>query len=279
MTRPNSADADMEGFPIPEPPDQDPSDWDVAKLGHYGLPPKPDQGAQHRLYEAWTHTFGQKLRFIRYIPAAPEENERTSQAGAMVVRTDVPKPAMVSRTSRFVSSPNWSGVTVDTTRGRTFTQIYGDWIVTSVDRPPGEGDGTFQCASWIGIDGARHYLNATLPQVGTLETLTVGQSGVKKTLLLQAWTQWWAPNDPDAGPVFIKNFPLEVGSQISAVMTVISRDCVICNLVNRSTSPPTIVSIKMTAPRIRSGPPLERYSVTGATAEWVLERPARHRKA
>jgi hypothetical protein len=153
-----------------------------------------------------------------------------------------------------------------------FAQVWGQWTVPTPHPPPGatvpEG---YQCSTWIGLDGQRRYRNSSLPQIGTRQAVTVAADGTQ-SYMTDAWVQWWDQYDKKSEPVPIHDFPVDHGNIISCVLTVLDEHHVLLNIVNQSTKPPTFTPIKADAPTpAGSRLPL---SISGATAEWIMERPA-----
>jgi Peptidase A4 family len=264
-------------YPVPSPPVQDPSKWTDDKITEYGLPARPNADDQPAAARLWLETFGRTLRFLEFAAGAQDEVQRTRlvQIDALGGEPALPEPpssdAVVASAGHFEDSLNWSGAFLNATLGRTFRQIHGRWTVPTLQPPPGQTAPSYECSCWIGLDGQRRYVNATLPQCGTDHVLEVGGTGM--TMSCHAWIQWWAPNDPSTTPVPVAGFPVNPGDRIRAVLTVLDSSNVLCNLINDSTHPPTIVPVTVTAPTI-PGQGMTQYKISGATAEWVMERPA-----
>jgi Peptidase A4 family len=261
-------------YPLPNPPIQDPSRWTDDEIAKYGLPPRPKAGARPEAARLWLETFGRTLRFLEFTAANQDEVQRMRlvQVDALGGEPALPEPsdALVASAGHFENSLNWSGAFLNATLGRTFRQIHGSWTVPTLQPPPGQAAPAYECSCWIGLDGQRRYVNATLPQCGTDHVLNMGPNGM--AISCHAWIQWWAPNDSSATPVPVAGFPVNPGDHIRAVLTVLDPSTVLCNLINDTTQPPTVVPVKVTAPTIPGQGTL--YTISGATAEWVMERPA-----
>jgi len=282
MTEPNPAAKRTHCFPVPDPAKANPADWDAEEIATYGLPERPDAEVQPGLYRIWMNTFGKQLCFSKYVPG--------KGPGFDLHRLDVDTPHDTTDSSplgatRFLTSPNWSGSYLSATSGRTFRQIWGQWIVPTPSLPEGlslpRGHGStdhdpsvsYQCSTWIGLDGQRLYLNSSLPQMGTAQQVTLCADG-RQEFRTWAWTQWWARNDKDTLPVPISNLTIRHGDVIRCVLTVADdRLSVVCNMINQSCSPPVVTAIRIDSPPVPKRPG-QHYVVSGATAEWVLERPA-----
>jgi len=257
------------GFPVPVPAEPfDATSASPEQLQEFGLPPRPDPATQPLLREAWDRAFGKSLILqpfsveerliddVRYRPQIRRVYERLVTA------------------TRFETSRNWSGAYITANRGKHFIQIWGVWAVPGNLRlPPGGSPGIdYVCSNWIGLDGQRLYFDSSLPQIGTQSTLQA--NGTTKA---EAWTQWWArdlvTNKP---PLPLPNFAVAPGDQVAAVLTVIDPQTVICVMVNLSAQPwPIGTSVMATSPPVRlPDTTIAMPEIAGATAEWVLERPA-----
>ncbi|MFL5256850.1 MAG: G1 family glutamic endopeptidase [Rhodopila sp.] len=261
------------GFPLPPGGQANPSDWAPSDLMYYGLPQRPDRTILPAAYDAWMAMFGQTLRFLEYVGKNMEPEVISTDVD---VPTSSAGPLIPFSPGHFGTSANWSGAYLDATSGLTFQQIYGQWPVPEISLPADDTDKTYQCANWIGFDGQRRYKSSTLPQLGSLQKV---DSERDKTPSVCAWTQWWARNDLEATPVEICSFPVEFNNRLAGVVTRMNDHAVLCNLINLSTDPPCMVAVHVDAPPLPvnspgnlTAPPL--YTMAGATAEWVLERPA-----
>ena len=144
-------------------------------------------------------------------------------------------------------------------------------IPSNLQLPPPQFRGPagidYICSNWIGLDGQRFYLNSSSPQIGTLSQLQANG-----TTVAQAWTQWWARGIANTVPVPL-GLGVAPGNQVLSVLTAIDSRTVILVMVNLST---------MTAmPAMATAPPVQlpdgttaTPEIAGATAEWIVERPA-----
>ena len=255
------------GFPVPVPPKLvDLTTVSPEQLEQYGLPPRPDPVTQPLLREVWDRAFGKPVILdhfsvderliddVRYRPQVRRVYERLVTA------------------TRFETSRNWSGAYITANRGKHFIQIWAFWTIPgNLKLPPGGPPGIdYVCSNWIGLDGQRLYFDSSLPQIGTQSTLQANG-----TIKAEAWTQWWARDLLTNKPPLPLPAPFKVvpGNHVAAVLTVIDPQTVNCVMVNLSlltgisvmaTSPPVILPDKTIA----------MPEVAGATAEWVVERPA-----
>ena len=255
------------GFPVPVPPKLvDLTTVSPEQLEQYGLPPRPDPVTQPLLREVWDRAFGKPVILdhfsvderliddVRYRPQVRRVYERLVTA------------------TRFETSRNWSGAYITANRGKHFIQIWAFWTIPgNLKLPPGGPPGIdYVCSNWIGLDGQRLYFDSSLPQIGTQSTLQANG-----TIKAEAWTQWWARDLLTNEPPLPLPAPFKVvpGNHVAAVLTVIDPQTVNCVMVNLSlltgisvmaTSPPVILPDKTIA----------MPEIAGATAEWVVERPA-----
>ena len=239
------------------PPGFDPLTASQAERDQFGLPPKPDPEHEPELYEFWVELFSSPLSFeegdFSFVGPQPHNFHR---AGAAGVR------------SRHESSRNWSGTYITPRDGRMFTDVLGSWRVPAVAPPAGQPPGAeYRSSTWIGFDGQRSYLNSTLPQIGTGQFFNAvgfppGQAWI-------SWIQWWP-----LPPLTILSLPVAPGDRIMCWLLVLNRTDVLFIIKNHTQGP--LHMFIMTAPKVIMPPwilvPVQA-EVSGATAEWVMERP------
>jgi hypothetical protein len=263
---PNGLAERFTAFPVPQET-FDPSKATPEELVRFGLPPQPDAYAQPQLREAWDRAFGQPIQLLPFML------ERDLQS---LVRFRLqPRRLQVQRTTRtrFEASSNWSGAYVTANDGRGFVQVWGMWTVPDglkAPPPPFEGDPgmDYKVATWIGLDGQRRYFDASLPQIGTTSILQ--PDGARRA---EAWVQWWARDELGLQLVVLP-LAVEPGQTVLCVVTVLGPQEVACVAVNLSASPVTAQAVSIIPPLAPlPGGGTARPSITGATAEWVVERP------
>ena len=258
--------------PPPDPPDFDPSEAEPDQLRKLGIPPKPDPALHPEYFRLWSRIYGRKLRFV--------QTAFDLQAFLAVAYRPFYRRELVAAESRIETSENWSGAYITANDDKTFDFVAGMWKVPTPKQPasaPSQSVVDYACSTWIGLDGQRRYRNSSLPQIGTSQTLKV--AGNTQTLEAQAWTQWWARGQINVGPIPITildssnkpvPFPVGFGDIIACGILVVTPSAVIMTMVNLSTTPiPTIAVVPVLAPSF--GP--IQLEVSGATAEWVMERP------
>ena len=248
------------GFPVPSGP-FDASLASPALLRRYGLPPRPDPDAQPLLRQVWNRGFGapltlQKFPFVR---------------AALVEETRYQTYEIPLSDTRVETSSNWSGAYLTANRDKQFLQIWGVWTVPAHLRlppPPFQGRPgvEYRCATWIGLDGQRLYFDSSLPQIGTSSTLKANGSTTVK-----AWVQWWARGIANAQPQRL-GLAVAPGNQVLAVLTAWDSQSVIFVMVNLSDM--SAIAVKGTAPTVNLDGISATPQIAGATAEWIVERPA-----
>jgi hypothetical protein len=253
---------------FPGPPQRfDPRFADPASLQKYGLPPKPDRLREPERFAFWWRLFSPPLTFIEGEFAVPVPR----------YRIDLPQFLAIAST-RHQASRNWSGAYITATRSRMFTEVQGEWQVptpapptSASGAPPNDGD--YRCSTWIGLDGQRLYFNSSLPQIGTTQVVTV-VGGQPQPPTASAWWQWWVRDQTVNGPI---NIPLGVkpGDLVMCYLLVVSRMKVTFIIKNQTTGK-TFNPIVVTAPQatMKHPPSPIQVQITGATAEWITERPA-----
>ena len=244
---------------LPLPPEFDPRTARSEQLRDLGFPPRPDPETQEELYTFWVEQFSLPLEFERASLAADIDFALPNQFQS-AGRATTP--------SRREASLNWSGAYITPRDGRMFTHVVGSFSVPSLAPPTGiPGVVEFRSSTWIGLDGQRSYLNSTLPQIGTAQHLTSGNPVVQTNT---AWIQWWP-----LLPFTFKNFQVNAGDRMMCWLNVVDSTHVLGVIRNLKTK--QIRMFIMLAPMVVD-PPLFptaiQAKVSGATAEWVTERPA-----
>jgi hypothetical protein len=269
------ADEDDDGapdlrFPYP-PPDFNPLDATVNELTGYGLPPRPDPGTTPELSKAWLDLFKAPLTFVQ---PTVERVEALPQPLQPVVQ-------VLPFASRYQDSPNWCGATIVPHNGNQFVSLYGRWCVPEPSLPPPEEwgplgpEGEYHCSTWIGLDGNRLYLDSSLPQVGTEQILKVGPTGTPQVRKYTAWFQWWARTQVSIHRKVFNKITVHANLQVMAALWVISETHIGALFRTYGQYNQAVLLIRkspLVYLRGDSGP-MGRPLISGATAEWILERP------
>jgi hypothetical protein len=253
-------------YPLP-PADFDPLWATQGQLERYGLPARPDQEAEPELFRYWSWLLRPPFHVI-----TPEFPKLGPGGLPVVPLYRVGRGGRRSVQSRE-NSRNWSGLYIVPQRPDKFVHVIGSWHVPQPSLPPVlpegavAGNDEYQSSTWIGIDGHRRYPDASMPQIGTSQLIKVAGGNTK--VATSAWWQWWSldsqfpPQDTNNPPVPITNFPVAVGDEISAGLTVQSTGDVHFYIRNHTTGLFTTFLV------IAPGPVLP----LGSTAEWIMERP------
>lgn len=224
-------------------------------LRRYGLPLPPSRSSP--IYPLWVETFNRPLI---YAPAESltlavenQTNPRFQQAQASIA-------------TRYETSRNWSGAYVHPRDGNMLLDVAGTWRIPGVDTNGGlSGVWPPTCSIWVGLDGQRLYINSSLPQIGTWQ-----QIDACGTLTYFAWYQWWVRGQPP-----LSNLPL-------VPIDLAEGDVVVCRVQASGPSAAVVSMIKLgPMPQFWSTPIMPGVSpftgqlpvISGATAEWVVERP------
>lgn len=239
----------------------DPRELALGELLRFGLPPRPPR-TQPQLRRVWERALGRptELRSFefdakRFLAEDVRPTFRETNKGVSA--------------SRYETSRNWSGATIAANSDESLVQVWGSWKLPELTAPPPDPMGRPAALSmWVGLDGQRRYFESSLPQIGTTASIDSSEPP------LQAWTQWWSRESETTLPVPIPNFPLNPNDRVIAAVTVLDPVSVLFLIVNLTVDPAVGVAILGISPKItRKNGLVERPRITGATAEWVLERP------
>lgn len=233
-------------------------------LQGFGIPPRPDLATDGALYDVWYAFFGKGTEFVR------AEIEVKDDEFQPETRQERVAPAFLGR-SRFETSRNWCGAFIEPSRGTIFAQVSGRWVVPNPAVPHGAPPGVYACSTWVGFDGQRRYLDSSLPQVGTWQAATLSDAGTTTTETY-AWFQWWARNLPGTEPGVIRGVPVAVDDTVLCMVRAWGPNAVAVYVKNVSIG--RLAHFVVQAPRLDLGSgQFHTYSISGATAEWIMERP------
>jgi hypothetical protein len=249
----------------PPPADFDPLTAPAQDLDKFGFPPRPDPKRLPLLHAFWQKMFESRSHFERF-DISPADLELVAD-----LRVNSRGPA-IDLLARRQSSLNWSGAYLTPRDGTIFDSIHGAWQVPTPSKPAAAAAGNlfFSSSTWIGLDGQRRYYQSSLPQIGTGQDLDIA-TGVSQEQY-RAWWQWWARDVSGAGIPIPLPFP-----------TIKHLDFIMANVCanpGRNSAKFLIKNISngqamlfdQAAPIPNPGFPALRIS--GATAEWILERPS-----
>lgn len=247
------------GFHLLDPP--------LGDYKEYGLLPPPDPVRQRDLYAHWLRVFSPPFTFIPPVPRISNEAFRIN------VSYDREPVAAALSGSRYENSGNWSGAYVVPTNTQICVLVAGLWTVPAVALPPPSQQQTnatqYACSTWVGLDGQRRYLNSSLPQIGTMQILNITPNGMPQTTVIPFF-QWW---DIETNGQFIELAGLTVqpSDLMVGLVWVNSPTSVIAYLRNITTGQMTYVGCS--APLVSVDGVNVQLTVSGATAEWIVERP------
>jgi hypothetical protein len=222
-------------------------------LHELGLP-YPDPNSP--LYSIWKQIFDLPLFFARSIDIEAE------QAFELNPRFVLPLPSINS--TRYETSRNWSGAYIMPRNGNMFTEIAGAWTVPTV---PSSAQPYQSSSIWVGLDGQRKYFNSSLPQIGTTQEFNVDTSGIE----YKAWYQWWVPGKKHERPRSIMEVSLTAGDRVFCDVQVVDPIRVNVSITKLGTTN-QVWSKTLLSPIA----PLTggmRPRISGATAQWIVERP------
>ncbi len=242
----------IQAFGLP-PDDFDPSAASESELIRFGLPTL-DARTSNPLAAAFRRAFlqqpadGRRLLFMSALPAA----------GVAPVAPLIPLAAITTQPAQ--KSVNWSGGYVSSRGGHSFVSVMANWTVPSVSVPVGGTEPDYRSSTWIGLDGQKFYLDSSLPQIGTSQRCRAGAAGGAD---YGAWFQWWARGRGTQEESLL--LPISPGDEISAIIRASGETSVICNMKN-VTKGIMLEAFTALAP--------EPCRISGATAEWIMERPS-----
>jgi hypothetical protein len=236
----------------------DPLRASPQQLEDHGLRWLPDPDADPQGHAFWTRLYSQPLQFQMTKFAMQAEAQPRHRVNQVPLR------------GHDERSLNWSGGYITSRQSEMFTEVRGSWQSPMVAPPEAGARGDFRSSTWIGLDGQRRYLHSSLPQIGTAQFVNVTAAG--STFTTKAWWQWWL-RDQYIPPV---DLSLVINPQdlVSCAIVLVDRVTARFYIKNESTgvmlTPFERPSPSKTMP---SGPSPIRVQVTGATAEWIMERP------
>jgi len=251
---------------VPLPKSIEAAKVSAEELDQYWLPPRPDKARDPEVLKVWESVFSQAMTFEqlaidRLTLATFAERLEMAQLGPIFQ-------------SRLEGSKNWSGSYIKPFYARRFIRISGLFRVPTPAVPAGAGlsQTVFNSSTWIGLDGQRRYFNSSLPQIGTEQRIerVNGQTAITT----RAWFQWWVKGQ-HAPPTYLPpSFQVDPNDRIYCDLFVVAPSRVrffIANLTKGHFLWPFDVDAPF-AMEVPGQAPIQ-LRVSGATAEWVMERP------
>jgi len=241
----------------PPPPGFDPLTASQADLKQFAFPVRPDRKLQPAEYAFWQKMFAEQLAFQEF---------------DFDLFTSVVTQArgFSGQSPRRQTSPNWSGAYITPRDGTVFSAIWAEFQVPTPNPPPGGAPGDDDRSStWIGFDGQRRYYMSTLPQFGTAQDIELNAGIPVRSFY--AWWQWWVRDlNGQAFPIKLTAPAIHPGDLIMCYMQVAS-DRARVSFMMKNVTTRRFVHFYQDPPQPGWGLP---FKVSGATAEWVMERPA-----
>jgi hypothetical protein len=229
------------------------SPQDLAK---FGFPKRPNAKLQPA-----EHAFWQKL----FAPPFQFEAFKFNILPSILIQSR----GFFAQLPRQQTSLNWSGAYITPRDGTVFSSIWGSFQVPTPNVPPGGTADKYRSSTWIGFDGQRQYYQSTLPQFGTAQNIDVANGVPQRSFF--AWWQWWARDiTSQAFPITLVAPTIHPGDLIMCLMQVASNRAGV-SFVIRNLTTGSVVQFFQDAPPPTWGQP---FKVSGATAEWVMERSA-----
>jgi peptidase A4-like protein len=237
------------------------------QLQPYGVPPRPDPELQPQLYEAWGSFFVPRPTFVL------ADILVTNEFRPQLRRTSVPTAPFASPSTRYETSRNWSGTYIEPNDDKVFIHVSGKWIVPTPAvpanaQPPDNGSVVYACSAWVGSDGQRRYRDSSLPQIGTWQAVRLFSDG-SENVETYAWFQWWARNYGGNAPGIITSVPVDPGDEVICMVRVWRPSIAVVYIRNLTTG--RLAHFRIRAPVVNG----HRFTISGATAEWIVERPTR----
>jgi hypothetical protein len=227
------------------------------ELKKFSFPKRPDPALQPAEYAFWQEMFASPLEFEVF-------------DFEILPLFDIQSRGFFGQLPRRQTSLNWSGAYIAPRDGTVFSSIWGKFQVPTPNQPPGGGAGEkYSSSTWIGFDGQRRYYRSTLPQIGTAQNIDPS-TGVP-TRSFFAWWQWWVRDvSSQRYPITLTSPTIHAGDLIMCFMQVADDRAGVSFVITNLTTG-RAVQFFQASPQIDGASP---FKVPGATAEWVMERPA-----
>jgi hypothetical protein len=234
----------------------DPLAASQQQLAKLGFPKRPNPALQPAEYAFWQKMFAPPFQFEAF-------------KFKILRHITIQSRGFSGQLAPQQTSPNWSGAYITPRDGTVFSSIWGMFQVPTPTLPPDGTGAKYRSSTWIGFDGQRQYYMSTLPQFGTAQNIDVAM-GVPTTSFF-AWWQWWARGiTSQTFPIKLVAPEIHAGDLIMCFMQV-ATDRAGVSFVIKNLTTGRVVQFSQGAPPPHWGQP---FKVSGATAEWVMERSA-----
>jgi hypothetical protein len=235
----------------------EPLEASQEELKKLGFPKRPNPKLQPAEYAFWHEMFARRMEFeafdLEILPLLWTQSR-----------------GFFGQLPRRQTSLNWSGAYITPRDGTVFSSIWGKFQVPTPNQPPGGGPGEkYRSSTWIGFDGQRRYFRSTLPQFGTAQNIDPIMGVPTKSFF--AWWQWWVRDvASQAYPIKLPVPTIHAGDLIACFMQVADDRAGVSFVITNLTTGRGVQFFQGAPPQDWGQP----FKVSGATAEWVMERSA-----
>jgi hypothetical protein len=220
-------------------------------LQRYGIPPKPDQVQNPKLFSVWQKAVTGKANVQPTVVQTQIYHKPARLKEALAKTPQAP----AGGTNPAAYTYNWSGSAVyDPSNPFRISYILAYWTVPFAQQAFGTSNGTWAYSSqWVGIDG---FANSDVMQAGT--EADAYSDGSSNSSFYSFWIEWFPYAESR-----ISGFPVTSGDIVFVEVWNTSPTQGYAYLANLSTN--QAAGFSLTSP---PGTQLQ-----GSSAEWVVERP------
>jgi len=247
-------------------------------IGSILIPGEPDPITQPALRKAWGRMFEPSLEWVEpdLVDLVPHRKKPRLHVTGLPQQPEI-QQFLDAASTRYETSKSWAGASIVPDEGKRFVQVYGEWTVPKASIPLGGIEPKYFSATWIGLDGDRRYLDATLPQVGTQQNTPGTDPLLPELPEYYTWFQWWAPRRIRPELWWIRGIPVGYYDEVMGLVWVVDPKIVavvFCNLTRKK-----ITWFVKDAPiyshRRHDSSLTYQPNISGATAEWIIEDPTK----
>ena len=268
------------------PPKFNPLKASKRELTLYGLPHPPDPGTHPRQAKLWRMQMTDRPEWVApelavgggdFVPFGgyrgddPRGGGFPPQSHPLLDPADkryFTRPNEINPAAFWLvnlsplTNPTWSGAMAPQPPGEPYNSVYASFEVPAVSPPPsawngkGYNDGTYQCLTWVGVDG---WHGPDVMQAGAFSQVAVVKGSLSYTyygLLTEFAPALWLK---------VQNFPVSPGDILAVnVCAPFTTTHAVAMIGNKSTN--QVITIGFDAPGTTT--------LSGAMAEWIVENPA-----
>lgn len=180
--------------------------------------------------------------------------------------------------SPYELSPNWSGAYIEARSRGIFVQVTAKWGEPTLKLPPPRfriATGKYAASTWVGIGGQGRYYGSSLPQVGTEQKISAEDPKESSSSQnnSRAFFHWFSAFERTINRVYLDGICVCPGDLVAGMVWVSTQKCVHAFFRHFGTGNITIYCAKAQQdilPNCTKSP----VKVAGATAEWIVGRPA-----